>query len=143
LTEGVTAEHVREEETWNINRYVVESGHGYAVIGGTFATVPDADSMRFLTGKTSRNNTSTYWIDSWEYVGEMEGYTIAPHNEYAESYRSILGVDRPDLVPPRREDLILVKGYLYGEPGSPFNAGLVGTGSMNCSNHYGVVVDMA
>lgn len=142
LSTGLRSESLRVREAAVLEQIAEQSGVGYVLVGGSFETVPDADSVRFLTGKTSLDGAGAFWIDAWDYVGEGSGYTIAPQNRVAEREKENRGVDRPDLVPPRREDFVLVRGSMYGEVGSPMNANLIGTGSAAASDHFGVLVSL-
>lgn len=141
LTRDPASEYVRQTETVTIERHAREMNARRSIVGGSFHTVSDADSVRYLTGRTSHDGSSAFWIDAWEAVGEGAGYTLANHNSFLRDDREAGGMDRVDLHPPRREDLLLVRGCLYGEAGAPFNASLIGTGSQVCSDHYGVAVE--
>lgn len=116
-----------------------------SILGGDFNTDTNSESLRFLKGETAYRNKSTFWVDVWSEKGEGPGFTFDPTvnnpNLKETAYRS--GIILPELMPPRRLDYLLLKGWVFGRAGSPLSAGLLGDkpNSNNdfASDHFGVV----
>jgi endonuclease/exonuclease/phosphatase family metal-dependent hydrolase len=89
----------------------------HVVLGGDFNAEPHTSSMRFLTGRTSLEGTSTAYRDIWQSVhGDAPGHTFTPRNPLS-------AIDEPDLDRGRRIDYALVRCGDHG--------------------HYGVYADLA
>ena len=116
-----------------------------SILAGDFNTNTYSESLRFLQGQTAYRNKSTFWVDLWAAKGEGPGFTFDPTvnnpNLNETAHRS--GIISPDLMPPRRLDFLLLKGWVFGRAGSPLSAGLLGDkpNSNNdfASDHFGVV----
>ena len=116
-----------------------------AILAGDFNTNTNSESLRFLQGESAYSNRSTFWVDVWIEKGEGPGFTFDPSvnnpNLNETAYRS--GIVSPGLMPPRRLDFLLLKGWVFGRAGSPLSAGLLGDkpNSNNdfASDHFGVV----
>lgn len=118
------------------------------ILAGDLNTVPESKTIQYLSGMepTSIEN-QTYWVDSWSFLrkGE-EGYTTNPKTNYLASIIAKKHVDNPDLVPGRRIDYILLKGWVYGAAGHPLKINLIGVEPRNNkplpSDHYGLKLDI-
>ena len=115
-----------------------------AILTGDFNCTPNSESIRFLKGETVYKDYSTFWVDIWGEKGEGSGFTFDPtfnnSNLYETAFRS--GITAPELMPPRRLDFILVKGWVFGKPGSPLKSELLGrkpnSKGVFASDHFGV-----
>jgi endonuclease/exonuclease/phosphatase family metal-dependent hydrolase len=115
-----------------------------SILAGDFNVNSNSESLRFLRGETVYKNKSTFWVDVWTEKGEGPGYTFEPalNNHYLNetAYRS--GIISPELMPPRRLDFLLVKGWVFGRAGSPLEANLLGDKPDSfgrfASDHFGV-----
>ncbi len=116
-----------------------------AILAGDFNTNANSESLRFLQGETAHSNRSTFWVDIWKEKGEGPGFTFDPSvnnpNLNETAYKS--GIISPELMPPRRLDFLLLKGWVFGRAGSPLRASLLGNkpNSNNdfASDHFGVM----
>jgi endonuclease/exonuclease/phosphatase family metal-dependent hydrolase len=110
----------------------------YAVIGGDLNSEPDSATLRWLTGRDVHDRRSTLWVDAWR-AGSGPGYTSTATNPYAARTAGVVGITRPELLPSRRIDFLLTRGYAHGRVGSPLETELLGH-DPDCSfgDHYGV-----
>lgn len=119
---------------------------GKAIVGGTFNDVPDGDSVRYLKGlKASNEIKSAFWIDATDGSDIQDTPTTR--------YNSLLGresaenndIPFPELIPERKVDYLLVRGWVYGSIGMPMNPELFGIShskeGLGVSDHYGVLAD--
>lgn len=145
---GGHRENVREQKFLAINEHAAELEAKYAdrdpitVIAGDFNTRPDSSSMRFMRGLQSLHGQGTYWTDAWEALGEGPGYTSDPTTKLAMQTALEGGIFLPQILPGRRIDYIMVKGWKYGKVGSPIEITLDYTekdeDGYTVSDHYGL-----
>jgi endonuclease/exonuclease/phosphatase family metal-dependent hydrolase len=118
------------------------------VLAGDFNTEPKSQTIAYLTGKYARDNKSqTYWVDSWDFLRkEDSGFTTSPKFNHLAKDIASRHVYDPDLVPSRRIDYIMVKGWAYGNPGHPLGIELLGDvprgGKPLPSDHYGLIATL-
>ena len=136
------AEHERELQAVAVVRRIEElvaAESAHVVLGGDFNAEPQTSSMRFLTGRTSLEGTSTAYRDVWESVhGEAGGWTFDPRNP-------LTAVDEPGLDRGRRIDHLLVRCGDHGPTLRTLDARLVlqePVAGVQPSDHYGVVADL-
>lgn len=118
------------------------------LLGGDLNATADGDVLRYLTGRRTLEETSTFWVDAWVRChGEQGGATVVPANPIAREIATRFGITRPERLPERRIDYLLVHGWVYGKPGDPVHAELIGTSSLLggslASDHYGLLVELA
>ena len=119
---------------------------GKAILGGTLNDIPDGDSVRYLKGrKTSNDIKSAFWIDATE-GSELEHVPTT-------RYDSMLGREAaeasdiafPHLLPERKVDYLLCRGWVYGSVGMPLNPEFFGIShskeGLTVSDHFGVLAD--
>ena len=120
------------------------------VVTGDFNTNPNNDSIRYLKG-LSDSTPGAFWLDAWELSGDgSEGYTSTPDNPMAVSIaKKFNNVTRTDLLPKRRIDFILIRGWQYGMPGYPLSTKVLGANEVSIfssetypSDHYGVTTKL-
>jgi endonuclease/exonuclease/phosphatase family metal-dependent hydrolase len=109
------------------------------VVGGDFNADPAASSVRFWTGRTSLDGTSTAYRDCWESVrGDQPGWTIDPANR-------LTHYEERDVNRGRRIDYLLVRCGDHGptlriaDCRRAFDEPVDG---VMASDHYGVVADL-
>ena len=115
-----------------------------SILAGDLNVNSNSESLRFLRGETAFKDKSTFWVDVWNEKGDGPGYTFQPalSNNYLNetAYRS--GIISPELMPPRRLDYLLVRGWVFGKAGSPLEANLLGDKPDSlgrfASDHFGV-----
>ena len=73
---------VREEQVVAVDAFARGRHHDLpTVMVGDFNATPDADSIRFLTGRKSLRGKSTYWRDAFARVrNQHDGYTWSARN---------------------------------------------------------------
>ena len=116
-----------------------------SILAGDFNATSTSDSLRFMRGETAFNHKSTFWVDLWTEKGMGSGFTFDPTlnnpNLNVTAHRS--GIVSPELMPPRRLDFLLVKGWVFGRAGSPLSANLLGNKPNSngdfASDHFGVM----
>lgn len=146
---GGHRENVREQKFLAINAHATELEIKYSdrnpltLIAGDFNTRPDSSSMRFMRGLQSLHGQGTYWTDAWEALGEGPGYTSEPSaNKLAVKTALEGGIFLPQILPGRRIDYIMVKGWTYGKIGSPIEVSIdykeKDDEGYTVSDHYGL-----
>jgi endonuclease/exonuclease/phosphatase family metal-dependent hydrolase len=119
---------------------------GKAIVGGTFNDIPDGDSVRYLKGLKASNETkSAFWIDATA-GSSLETAPTTRYNsilgrEAADSHR----IQFPELIPERKVDYLMVRGWVYGTIGMPMDPEVFGISQskegLGVSDHYGVQAD--
>jgi endonuclease/exonuclease/phosphatase family metal-dependent hydrolase len=147
LSWGTGRENVRLDEVMKLDAWVSERApldpqrvqpELYAMLGGDLNSEPDSATVRWLHGLDVHEGRSTLWVDAWR-AGRGPGYTSTPENPFAARTAATVGIARPDLLPARRIDHLLSRGYAHGRVGSPLEAYLLGRGNGRCfGDHYGV-----
>ena len=113
------------------------------VIGMDANTLPASATIRFLTGLDPLGPYATLFVDTFAVAGSGPGTTSTPHNPYSARTAAVVGILRADLLPDRRIDFLLARGYVYGRPGFPLASGLLGDAAvLTPSDHYGVWSDL-
>jgi endonuclease/exonuclease/phosphatase family metal-dependent hydrolase len=109
------------------------------IVGGDFNATPDTSSMRFWTGRTSLDGTSTDYRDCWESIhGSDPGLTFELQNPLS-------AIDEPNLDRGRRIDYVLVRCGDHGPTLHIANCRRVmdqPVGGVMASDHYGVIADL-
>jgi endonuclease/exonuclease/phosphatase family metal-dependent hydrolase len=110
----------------------------HVILAGDFDAVPDAASIRFLTGRQSLEGISVCYRDAWESVhGQEPGYTFTPSNPLVAAGETAWDVHR-------RIDYIFIRCDDYGPTLDVracerlFDAPVDGVWA---SDHFGVVAD--
>lgn len=152
LSWGVSNEYQRLQEAIDVNnlaRTLTKNlPHAFTVFGVSMNAEPDADSVRFMTGKLAIENSENYWVDCWDHCNpaELEGETQTPRNRWSKFLAEKNGTYDTSRLPKRRIDYIFVKDWVFGQTGSPLNSRVayaepLGSGNYadaTVSNHYGV-----
>lgn len=125
-----------------------------AVMAGDFNTPPDSDTVRYLRGRGA-HEPATLWVDAWDRAAPADvpgGATSSPANPYARHIGMMpmpVGEDPvntrdpvldPYLLPERRIDFILSRGWRHGRAFTPTGTRVVTDVIM--SDHYAVVTDL-
>jgi endonuclease/exonuclease/phosphatase family metal-dependent hydrolase len=114
------------------------------ILAGDFNTTPISDSLRFLRGELSDETNASFWVDVWDVNEHGPGNTFDPKSGNTSLFRTAFesGIRHPEQMPPRRLDYILIKGWVYGRPGSPMGAQIMGTKpgktGVYASDHFGL-----
>lgn len=104
-------ERERELQALIAARFVEEwlaDREAHVIIAGDFDAVPDAASIRFLSGRQSLDGVSVCYRDAWASVhGDEPGHTFTPHNALVRDGETAWDV-------PRRIDYVFVRCDDYG-----------------------------
>lgn len=145
LAWGAVAEAARLRQVMALDAYFEEveahSPGAVCVLAGDLNAAPHGDSLGFLKGLRVFGDRSTYWVDTWAVAGDGPGYTNGPENPYVATTAQGAGILDPSVLPNRRIDYVLVRGYAYGRPGHPI-AARVAFSFPAASDHWGVEVDL-
>lgn len=142
------AQAVAIEKEMRARVHEYQAAHGVkplVLLGMDANALPDSDTIRYLTGlNASADAESALWIDIWKNVGVGEGYTsIVKDNPHAIMTAQTKNILRPDLIPPRRIDYLMMRGWLYGSAGMPLSTEVRGCdsklGETVASDHCAVV----
>jgi endonuclease/exonuclease/phosphatase family metal-dependent hydrolase len=150
LAWGALAEPVRLRQAETIARRLDDlSGFGsgsadpLGIVGMDANTLPASATIRFLTGLDPLGSYATLFVDTFAVAGSGAGATSTSHNPYAARTAAQVGILRADLLPDRRIDYLLARGYVHGRPGFPLASGLLGAdAAFTPSDHYGVWSDL-
>lgn len=148
LAWGTGKEHTRLQQAMRLDDWIAvhapldpqraDTPALYAVLGGDLNSEPDSATLRWLHGREVHDGRSTLWVDAWR-AGSGAGYTSTPENPYAGRTAALVGITRPDLLPARRIDHLLSRGFAHGRVAAPLRAELLGRGSGRAfGDHYGV-----
>lgn len=111
------------------------------VLCGDLNALPESRTLRYLTGlDVDLRGSGTLWVDAWQVRGSGPGYTSDPTLARAEATARYVGIERVDLLPHRRIDYVLVRGFAHGRPGSPLTADLVPGGT--ATDHHGLLATL-
>lgn len=145
-------EHLREKQFLALNAHANELESKYSdrnpivLLCGDFNTEPDSSTLRFLKGQSSLADQGTYWVDCWDVVGEGDGVTSDPMTKHGQITARNCGIMMPEMIPARRIDYTLVKGWVYGRVGCPLLSRLIGTTlddeGYTPSDHYGIYTEV-
>jgi endonuclease/exonuclease/phosphatase family metal-dependent hydrolase len=112
------------------------------VLAGDFNTAPSSATVQYLTGGSvgEESAPATLWVDAHATVGDGDGWTTGPSNPWGRITAERRGMN-PELLPGRRIDYLMVRGFAYGRLGSPLQcrlACLPRASVITVSDHYGV-----
>ena len=117
-----------------------------AIIAGDFNTPDTSDTLRYLFGRTSQQ-PGTFWTDAWDCAatGQGDGTTSDGSNRYVEQMAQMFrpganGTLRAGMLPNRRIDFILSRGWRYGRAFSPSDTMVVRDPVV--SDHYAVTTHL-
>jgi endonuclease/exonuclease/phosphatase family metal-dependent hydrolase len=136
-------ERERELQALTTARFVeqlVADRRMHVVMAGDLDAVPDAASIRFLSGRQSLDGMSVCYRDAWESIhGTEPGHTFTPRNRLVTEGETAWDVDR-------RIDYIFVRCDDYGPTldiracARLFDQPVDGVWA---SDHFGVIADLA
>jgi endonuclease/exonuclease/phosphatase family metal-dependent hydrolase len=122
LAFGSTSERTRLDQAQALDEHVgpAKDGDPIPVLCGDLNAIESSSTVRFLTGLEAHPSSpvSTQWIDAYAFAGEGPGETSSMENGAGREQAQRWGVD-PSLVPDRRIDYVMVKGFRYGRVGCP------------------------
>lgn len=113
------------------------------ILGGDFNATPESATMRYLAGlDVDGAGDSTLWVDAWSRAGSggcavVAGCTSCPDLPRAAQTAKEVGIPRSDLLPHRRIDYLLTRGWAYGKPGTALECTILGF-EQNLSDHHGL-----
>lgn len=146
LTEARRLAHAIDIDDWVTARMAGMPDGSIAVLAGDFNANPDHDTVRYLTAKAVVEGRNAQWTDVWATAGAGPGFTSDPRdNINSARTAAVKGISDASMIPPRRIDYVLVRGYAHGRPGAPLSARLFGTqpvDGLHPSDHFGVVTKL-
>lgn len=116
-----------------------------SILGMDANALPDSDTIRYITGLGASNRFGgAQWVDLWSASGRGAGHTsVVSGNPYAVSTAISVGITRPEMIPDRRIDYLMARGWVYGRPGYPLDVEVRGQssllGKVLASDHRSVV----
>lgn len=146
---GGMNEHVRLKQARKIVKFFDDALDGSdllqpAILCGDFNAEPSSDTVRYFTGNLAAT-PGTYWTDAWLRNDGGAGATTTPQNPYTRYTALSHPTDKapvldPMLLPDRRIDYVMVRGWRHGRVFSPVNTSVVQEPLM--SDHYAVVTEL-
>lgn len=154
----LTQAHLIDDHAASVHQGVIDSGfitdedrpqaHHTAVLGMDANTLPNSATIRYLTGlEPAPDLSSTTWVDTYaktlpDWPCEHDGCSSCPVNSRAAATASIVGIENPELLPHRRIDYLMVRGYAHGRPLCPLASEPLGFATPEPSDHYGLVATL-
>lgn len=111
------------------------------VLGGDLNALPDSKTLRYLRGlDLDKDGGSTLWVDAWETAGQNveEGTNNHGRNKLGMETARRCGSLWPELIPDRRVDYIMVRGWRYGLVGCPVGFFRLNDWDGEYSDHEGI-----
>ena len=139
LSWELEASAVREEQVVAVDAFARSRHRDLpSIMVGDFNATPDADSIRFLTGRKSLRGKSTYWRDAFARVrGHSDGFTWSDRNPLVAAH-----VERN-----RRIDFIFIGPLSPEGRGSILDSRVTldvpGPDGIYGSDHFGVYTEIA
>lgn len=138
---------IEDEMCARTREYVQHHGKTPITLLGMDAnTLPESDTIRYLTGLTGGPDgaPSALWVDAWKLCGEGPGFTsVVDGNPHSIMTARTKNIARPEMIPPRRIDYLMMRGWVYGSAGHPFSCEIRGDssrlGTTFASDHNAVV----
>lgn len=115
------------------------------LLGGDCNTSATSATIRYLTGLDIVDGTCTQWTDAHARIGSGDGATSYPENPWAIATGRRFGFMRPEWLPRRRIDYLLIHGYAHGHRYTPirvWTADTVAGASVPASDHAAVIADL-
>ena len=134
----------RLEAAKAIEEYAADIAARYSgavtVVAGDLNELPPGEALRYLRGETG-HLPGAFYIDAWTWLRPGEaGITQHPTSKYAAETARSVGIKRPELLPKRRLDYVLLRGWLYGALGENPTIDLWGDAPEGpVSDHLGLV----
>jgi endonuclease/exonuclease/phosphatase family metal-dependent hydrolase len=151
LAWGAEHGHLRLRQAMLIADYArrvkLNNPNALLVAGGTFNDTPDSDSVRYLEGKKSSDDSaSTFWLDVTQ-NSEFENTPTTRYDTVLGKETAIkTGILRPEMLPARKVDYLFTHGWVYGKAGMPLRTTLFGTSTTPngdpISDHYGIATEI-
>lgn len=151
FTWGTAKENKRLENAYKLDMEIAKTTPFYlnhekqeifTILGGDLNSEPDSATLRFLLGKDIYKGHSTQYIDSF-LVDNKNIYTSTPKNKYFIRTALNNNFPNPKLLPERRIDYILSRGYNYGRVGSPLGSKILSTDPIYYySDHYPIEAEI-
>jgi endonuclease/exonuclease/phosphatase family metal-dependent hydrolase len=148
---GTAKEHKRIENAYNLDMELSKTTPFYlnhekqdifTIIGGDLNSEPDSATLRFLLGKDIYKGYSTQYIDSFS-KDNISKYTSSPKNKYFIRTALNNNFPNPEMLPERRIDYILSRGYNYGRVGSPIKSQILSDDpAYYYSDHYPIEAEI-
>lgn len=150
LSHGAEKEAVRLRECEQLDSLArtLEAEHrgSVSLLAGDLNALPESRSQRFLRGLdlASNGEYSTLWVDAYETCGRPAHEATTEHgaNPLGKATARTVGVGIPELIPPRRIDYILTRGWAYGKNGCPVAFNTFDVAGEPLSDHRGVAAKL-
>ena len=151
FTWGTARENKRVENAYRLDMEIAKTTPFYlnhekqdifTILGGDLNSEPDSATLRFLLGKDLYKGYSTQYIDSFSGANKNI-YTSSPKNKYFIRTALNNNFPNPKMLPERRIDYILSRGYNYGRVGSPLRSKILSTDPIYYySDHYPIEAEI-
>lgn len=113
-----------------------------SILGADANALPESRTMRYLRGlDLGANGASTLWTDTWEEQGAGDNWATTDQGKNCWGHRTArnVGIQQPEMLPARRIDYLLSRGWNYGRRGHVLGFGrTVHPGGLDYSDHHGI-----
>jgi len=147
FTWGTGKEYARLENAYKLNKFIDKiapldanrsTNEIYTILAGDLNAEPDHSSIRYLTGKESYLKSSTQFTDPFENYNN--NHTSSNKNKFFIRTAKENNFLYPKLIPNRRIDYILLRGFAHGRVGAGFDPITHNKEPFLYSDHYPISV---
>lgn len=118
------------------------------ILGGDLNADENHRTIRYLKGyDLALNKTSTLWVDAFTFNKNIDEWATSDQGKDFYGPRTAFrhGINNPEMLPARRIDYLMSRGWVYGKVGCPINykrfGGVTAGGERELSDHYGIIAD--
>jgi len=128
FTWGTGKEQLRLENAYILNKFIEQKAPLdanksknviYTILAGDLNAEPDHKTIRYLTGKDTYRKSSTQFTDPFAYC--KENFTSSNKNKFFIRTAKENNFLYPELIPDRRIDYILLRGFAHGRVGAGYD----------------------
>lgn len=148
---GATSEHIRLRQAMQLDSFADEKQNNedaIFILGGDLNADENYLTVRYFKGyDLALDNTSTLWVDSFVFNKNHDEWATSDQGKgfYGPQTAARKGIKNPEMLPARRIDYLISRGWVYGKAGCPINHKRFGGPSVNgereLSDHYGIIAD--
>ena len=146
LAWGADQENVRVRQAQALTHSLLRGHVDIEILGGDLNAPESSDTLRWLTGLSAVPAPGAMFVDAFAVAGRGEGWTTGPSLRSSHLTAQTVGILRPELIPCRRIDYVLVHGWAFGRAGCPVDSFVVDPPSsvegVEASDHRILVADL-
>lgn len=147
FTWGTGKEQLRLENAYTLNKFIEKispldanksKNEIYTILAGDLNSEPDHTTIRYLTGKDTYRKSSTQFTDP--FASFKENFTSSNKNKFFIRTAKENNFLYPELIPDRRIDYILLRGFAHGRVGAGYDPIIHNKEPYLYSDHYPISI---